>query len=235
MNLTKAWGWMATVLRTLVWAFFFLFGIMILTLLLHTFCHFCPFSFSMVHRNDEKPVLYGYVFPSWLDPAWRDKVTLGGCVVMPLSTVCSHCGWPMRYCDPTVPDNMPDLDVNTLFASSLSETGRSSLRTQVDTLKSAPLGDAEEAIIAAAVSKTDLWLSAHYQGLYRMNLSTGGWSTNRDDQPWSCLIKSITIAGDFVDVEYCPFGAPTYFQTATTRDGGQTWRVTSGALPLLTD
>ncbi len=233
VHVTKLSRGLATVFRILAWGFLSFFGIVILSLFLHTFCHFCLFSVSIVHRNEEKPVLYGYVMPGCIDPAWQDKVTLGGCVVMPLSTVCPHCGWPMRYCDPTTPDNMPDLNVNAMFAASLNEQAKASLLTQIETIKSAPLGDAEEAIIAAAMSKTDLWLSARYQGLYRMDLSTGAWVTNRDDQTWNCLVKSITITGDSVAVEYCPVGAPTYFQTAATHDDGQTWQIILGALPLM--
>ena len=219
--------------RTLVRIPLYILVVAALSFLLHTLCHFCPFSFSFVHQNEEKPVLYGLVYPGDLDPAWEGKVALGGCTVMPVSSICPHCGWPVRYCDPTAPDAMPDLDVNTLFSASLIEPARASLHVEVDKLKSAQLGDVQEAVIEAIIGKSDLWLASRNQGLHRMDLETGVWTTNRDGQPWRCFIKAIAITGNSVQVEYCPFSAPTFFQTATTFDGGKTWRLTSGPLPLL--
>lgn len=219
--------------RILVWAPFCILVIVILSFLLHTFCHFCPFSFSVIRPDEEIPIRYGYMFSSELEPEWQGKIALGGCMVIPVSTHCPICNWPMRYCNPNATDAMIALDVNTLFANSLDESAQTSLRVQVDMLKSARLGDAKEAVIAAAIGKSGLWLATRNQGLHRMNTETGVWNTNRNSQPWRCFVKSIAITGNTVQVEYCPFSAPTYFQTATTYDGGRTWRLASGSLPLL--
>ena len=154
-------------------------------------------------------------------------------MVMPISTICPRCGWPMRYCDPTAPDAMPHLDVDAIFSDSLTEQARASLRTYVGQLIAAQPGDAPEAVVTAAVGKSGLWLATRNQGLRRMDLATGVWATNRDSQPWRCFVKSIAITGNTVHVEFCPFSAPTYFQTATTCDGGRTWRLASGSLPIL--
>ena len=229
----KGWRILRTLGRTLVWLPLFILVIVVLSILLHTFCHFCPFTLSVIHPDEEIPMQYGYFFSTEPEPEWKDKIALGGCMVMPISTVCPHCGWPMRYCDPTAPDAMPDLDVNTMFGHTLNELARASLRTQVDMLKSAQLGDAQEAVVAAAIGESDLWLATRNQGLHRMDLATGVWATNRDSQPWRCFVRAIAITGNCVQVEYCPFSAPTFFQTATTLDGGETWHLTSGPLPLL--
>jgi frataxin-like iron-binding protein CyaY len=230
---SKGWRGLRVALRALVWIPFCILVIVVLSFLLHTFCHFCPFTFSVVRLDQEIPMEYGYVFSPEPEPEWKDKIAFGGCMVMPISTICPRCNWPMRYCDPTAPDAMPDLDVNTLFATSLNEQAQASLLAQVDRLKSAQLGDAQEAIIAGAIGESDLWLASRNQGLHRMDLETGAWTTDRDGQPWRCFVKAIAITGNCVRVEYCPFSAPTFFQTAETLDGGHTWRLTSGPLPLL--
>ena len=219
--------------RILVWAPFCILVIVILSFLLHTFCHFCPFSFSVIRPDEEIPIRYGYMFSSELEPEWQGKIALGGCMVLPVSTHCPNCNWPIRYCDPTAPDAMPHLDVDAMFSASLNEQARASLRAYVNQLITANLADAPEAVVAAAVGKSDLWLATRNHGLHRMDLETGIWTTNRDSQPWRCFVKSIAITGNTVQVEYCPFSAPTYFQTATTYDGGRTWRLASGSLPLL--
>lgn len=220
-------------LRVLAWAPICLLVFMLLSILLHTFGHYCPLSFSIVHRDEEKPVLYGLVYPGELDPAWEDKVALGGCAVMPISTICPRCGWPMRYGAPSTSDAMPDLDMDAAFGSSLSESARASVQTHIAALKSAPLGDATEAVVAAAVGGSSLWVATRHQGLHRMDLESGVWSAQRTGQPWRCFVKAIAIQGVSVQVEYSPFGAQAYFQTATTLDEGRTWQLTSGPLPLL--
>ena len=229
----RGWQILQAAGRTLLWTPFCILVIMGLSFLLHTFFHFCPFTFSVICPDEEVPMQYGYLFSAEPEPEWKDKIALGGCMVMPISTICPRCSWPMRYCDPTAPDAMPHLDVDSIFSASLNEQARASLRSHVDQLISARPGDAPEAVVAAAVGKSDLWLATRNQGLRRMDLATGVWATNRDSQPWRCFVKSIAITGNTVQVEYCPFSAPTYFQTATTRDGGQTWRLASGSLPLL--
>lgn len=233
IHASNGWRRLQAVLNMLSWLFIGIFVVVILSFLLHTFCHFCPFSFSVIRPGEEIPIRYGYMFSSELEPEWQGKIALGGCMVLPVSTHCPNCNWPMRYCDPNAPDTMPDLDVNAIFSASLNEQARASLRTYMSQLITANLADAPEAVVAAAVGKSDLWLAARNQGLHRMNLETGVWTTNRDSQPWRCFVKSIAIAGNTVQVEYCPFSAPTYFQTATTCDGGRTWRLASGSLPLL--
>ena len=229
----RGWQILQVAGRTLLWTPFCILVIMGLSFLLHTFFHFCPFTFSVICPDEEVPMQYGYYFSAEPEPEWKDKIALGGCMVIPISTHCPHCGWPMRYCDPSAPDAMPDLDVITLFAASLNEKTKASLRTQVDMLKCTKLGDANEAVVAAAIGESDLWLATRNQGLHRMDLATGVWATNRDSQPWRCFVKSMAITGNTVQVEYCPLSAPTYFQTATTCDGGRTWRLASGSLPLL--
>lgn len=232
-SLTKLWRGLATVFWTLFCLVVAIFGTVVLTLLLHTCLHVCPFSFSIVHRDEERPMMYGYVIPGCINPAWRGKVALGGCMVLPTSALCPHCGFPMRFCDPTAPDSMPDLNVCSMFATNLNIQAKTSLRARADKIRSIKLDGEEEAVIAAAIGTSDLWLATRYQGLHRMNLRTGTWTTNQDAQPWSCLVTSIAITGDTVTVEYCPFGAATYFQTATTHDNGRTWYLASGSLPLI--
>ena len=220
-------------LRALAWVPICMLVFVTLSILLHTFGHFCPLSFAIVRCDEEIPILYGLVYPGDVNPAWKDKVALGGCVVMPISTICPRCGWPMRYEDPTTPDAMPDLDMDAAFASSLKESARASAQTHIAAIKSTPLGDAEEAVVAAAVGSSSLWVATRHQGLHRMDLESGVWSAQRTGQPWRCFVKAIAIQGDSVQVEYSPFGAQAYFQTATTLDEGRTWQLTSGPLPLL--
>ena len=233
IHASNGWRRLRAVLNVLSWLFIGIFVVVILSFLLHTFCHFCPFSFSVIRHNEEMPMQYGYYLAAEPEPEWIGKIAFGGCMVMPISTICPRCSWPMRYCDPTAPDAMTHLDVDAIFSASLNEQARASLRSHVDQLISARPGDAPEAVVAEAVGKSDLWLAAKNQGLHRMDLATGAWTTNRDSQPWRCFVKSIAITGNTVQVEYCPFSAPTYFQTATTCDGGRTWRLASGSLPLL--
>ena len=230
---SNGWRRLRAVLNLLSWLFIGILVVVILSFLLHAFCHFCPFTFSVIHPNEELPMQYGYVFSTEPEPEWKGKIAFGGCMAMPISTICPRCGWPMRYCDPTAPDAMPHLDVDAIFSDSLTEQARASLRTYVGQLIAAQPGDAPEAVVTAAVGKSGLWLATRNQGLRRMDLATGVWATNRDSQPWRCFVKSIAITGNTVHVEFCPFSAPTYFQTATTCDGGRTWRLASGSLPLL--
>ena len=232
IHASNGWRRLRAVLNVLFWLLIGIFVVVILSFLLHAFCHFCPFSFSVIRPDEEIPIRYGYMFSRELEPEWQGKIALGGCMVLPVSTHCPNCNWPMRYCDPTAPDAMPDLDMNAIFSAFLNEQARASLRAYVSQLITANLADAPEAVVAVAVGKSDLWLATRNQGLHRMNLETGVWTTNRNGQPWRCFVRAIVICEDCVQVEYCPFSAPTYFQTATTCDGGRTW-LTSGSLPLL--
>lgn len=228
---SNAWRFLRAVLRVPSWICIGIPVVLLLSFLLHTYCRFCPFTLSVIRFNEEMPMRYGYFFST--EPEWQGKIALGGCMVLPISTICPRCSWPMRYCDPSAPDAMPHLDVDATFSASLSEQARTSLRTYVGQLIAAHPADAPEAVVAAAVGPSGLWLATRNQGLHRMNLETGNWTTNRDGQPWRCFVKAIAIQGTSVQVEYSPFGAPTYFQTAATLDEGHTWQLTSGPLPLL--
>ena len=229
---SNTWRRLRAVLNVLSWILIGTPVVVFLSFLLHTFYHFCPFSFSVIHPSEEMPMRYGYFLPTEPEPEWQGKIALGGCLVLPISTICPRCSWPMRYCDPAAPDAMPHLDVDAMFSAALNEQARVSLRTYVSQLITAHPADAPEAVVAAAVGPSGLWLAARNQGLHRMDLETGIWATNRDSQPWRCFVRAIAISGDCVQVEYCPFGAPTFFQTATTRDKGLTWQQISGPLPL---
>lgn len=233
IHASNGWRRLRAVLNVLFWLLIGIFVVVILSFLLHAFCHFCPFSFSVIRPDEEIPIRYGYMFSRELEPEWQGKIALGGCMVLPVSTHCPNCNWPIRYCDPTAPDAMPHLDVDAMFSASLNEQARASLRAYVNQLITANLADAPEAVVAAAVGKSDLWLATRNHGLHRMDIETGAWATNRNGQPWRCFVRAIAISGDCVQVEYCPFSAPTYFQAATTCDEGLSWRLTSGSLPLL--
>ncbi len=198
--------------------------------LLHLIVPFCPFTFSIV--RSPKPVMYGYALGWILDSELQDKVALGGCIVGWTSAVCPHCHLPVKFFNPDALEEMPDLDVNALFATALDERGRLSLREHVTALLSSQREVGHPGVIAAALGESDLWLSSRFDGLQRMDLRTGDWISSGEGEPWGCPVRSITIHGGAVEVEYSPFEPTTCFQTALTTDRGQTWRVTKGNLTL---